>query len=282
MEPWILYSVIGMFQVSLQMALFKIPAAKQIDKYQLSTLAFLFASILAGISLFNSISFDPKTVLYAFLWGSCYAILALMQMHILHKRETGGVFPFTSLASNVLVVFGGILFLNEYISHLQWLAIILSALVFIGSYYSNKLHFTGGVLPFFILIALLSTVNKFIQKFGSVNTEIHNFIFWQLVFAFITSLLIFIYTKKDRLIFAKLSSDILLWALLLGVLNLGTNFMVVKALSTGPISLVYTILGLYTFFTSIIAAIFFKEKITARSLSMILISFLIILLIKFG
>ncbi len=106
--------------------------------------------------------------------------------------------------------------------------------------------------------------------------------FWQLTFAFVASLIILLIATK-KFSFVDLAHHQLLgWALAFGALNFGSTYTIVKALSVGPILLVYVILGLYTFFTTMFAALLFKEKITRKSLVFILLSFLVVLLIKFG
>lgn len=264
------------------MALFKVPSAKNINKYGLSTWSYFFAAIIAGVLLYPSIVIDAKTLIYAFVWGTGFTVLSLAQMHILHKHDTSGVFPFTSLASNVLVVLGGILFLNEVLSLLQWIAISASIVLFIVPNWNKKLHFVLEVLPPFAFIAILSTFNKFVQKFGSVSVESYNFIFWQIVFALASSLVIMFYRKKETTFSDLTHRHLLKWALIMGVLQFGSTYTIVKALAIGPISMVYIILGLYTFFTSIFAMLLFKEKITLKAFFLILLSFLIILLIKLG
>lgn len=282
MTSWTFYAVVGMLQVGLMMSLHKVPAAKQISKYALSAWSFFFASLVAGIVLHQYIVIDFKTIFYSFLWGTGYAVLTLSQMHALHKHDTSGVFPFTSLASNIFVIIGGVLFMNDVISLLQWVAIVASVLLFVGAYWNSKMHFLLEILPPFAFIAFLSTFNKFVQKAGASSLEVHNFIFWQLIFALIASLVILLVIAK-RFSFTELTHRHLLgWALAMGVLNFGSNYAIVKALSVGPISLVYVILGLYTFFTTMFAALLFKEKITRKSLVFIALSILVVLLIKLG
>lgn len=282
MTDWVIYALASLAQLSLLMALYKVPAAKQISKYTLSVWTFFFATVLAWILLHSSVSLDSETLLLAFLWGTGYAVLTLIQMHALHLHDTSSVFPFTSLTSNILVIIGGVLFLHEFISPTQWLAVVLAIALFTASYWNKRLHFVVTVLPLFLSISLLSTVNKFLQKAGASHVNPHNFMFWQLVFSFLASIVILLYVKKQVPAKELLHRELLFWAIITGVLQMGSTYTIVIALSVGPISLVYIILGLYTFFTSLFAALFFKEKITARSLLFILLSFFIVLLIKFG
>ena len=282
MTSWIFYAVFGMLQSGLLMALFKVPAAKQINKYSLSTWAYLFAMLVAGYVLRGFIVFDLRAIAFSFVWGVSFAILSIMQMHVLHKHDTSGVFPFTSLTSNIFVVIGGFFFLHNSISLLQWTAILLSCFLFIGAHWDSKRSFIIGVLPSFMFIALLSTFNKFVQNAGAHQIEVNNFTFWQLVFTFISSLIMLFFVKKQISLSNLVHKSLIGWALLIGVLQFGTNYAIVHALSLGPISLVFIVLGLYTFFTTVFASILFKEKITTKKIIFIILSFLVVLLIKLG
>jgi uncharacterized membrane protein len=282
MNSWILYAVFGMLQSGLLMALFKVPAAKQINKYSLSVWAYFFSSLIAGYTLRSFIVFDIQTLLFSFVWGTSFAVLSITQMHVLHRHDTSGVFPFTSLASNVLVIVGGVLFLHNSISLLQWTAVTLSVFLFIAAHWGSKKSFIISVLPSFVFITLLSTFNKFVQNAGANHTEVNNFTFWQLIFAFVFSLVMLLFVKKQISFTSLVSRPLIGWALLLGTLQFGTNYAIVHALSLGPISLIFIVLGLYTFFTTLFAALLFKEKITTRNVIFIVASFLVVLLIKLG
>lgn len=282
MTSWMFYAVFGMLQSGLLMALFKVPAAKQINKYSLSAWVYLFSVLIALFVLHGFIVFDVETILFSSVWGTSLAIISIAQMQALHKHDTSGVFPFTSLVSNVLVVIGGVLFLHDAISSLQWTAIILSIFLFIGAHRGSKKSFIVEILPLFMFIALLSTFNKFVQNAGANHVEVYNFIFWNLLFTFVASLVMLFFVKKQISLRSLFHKHLIGWALLMGILQFGTNYTIVKALSLGPVSLVFIVIGLYTFFTTIFASLLFKEKITTKKIVFIILSFLIVLLIKLG
>jgi drug/metabolite transporter (DMT)-like permease len=282
MNSWIFYAVVAVLQVGLMSALYKVPAAKQMSKYALLTWSFFFSVVTVGVVFHQYIVFDITTILYASVWGAGYAALTLTQMHALHKYDTSEVFPFTSLLSNILVVLGGVLFFNEIISLVQWIAVVVSVYLFVAAHWNSKVHFFAEVFPVFMAIVFFSTFSKFVQKLGADVLEMHNFIFWEFVFAFVASLIMFAVTTKKGYFPKTIPHKLLGWALAIGLLNVGTNYATIKALSLGPVSLVYVVIGLYTFFTAIFAALLFKEKITKKHVMYITMSFLVILLIKFG
>lgn len=282
MTDWVFDSFVALLVLSLLMALFKVPAARKIDKYSLGAWSYFIAALSAGFFLYPHIAIDTTTIAFGATWGTGYAILSALQMHVLHKRDTSGVFPFTSVASNILTVIGGVFILHEYLSLIEWCAIFFSIALFVFAYRKKDTHFTREILPTFAAIALLSTFNKFVQKIGAGNVEIYNFVFWQLLSAFIASLILWVWAEKKLPTFRKPNGEFIAWGLLLGIILFAGNYWVIKALSSGPISIVYTIIGLYTFFTSVLAALFFKEKITRSNLLFIFASIGIVLLIKLG
>lgn len=146
----------------------------------------------------------------------------------------------------------------------------------------NKKNFAIEVLPSFAGIALLSTFNKFIQNAGANRFQVNNFIFWQLAFAFLSSLIMLIFIKKQITVKGLIHRHLIGWALGIGVLQFITNLAIVKSLSLGPISLIFIVIGLYPFFTTVFAALLFKEKITTRKVIFIVLSLLVVLLIKIG
>lgn len=263
------------------MAFQKIPSYKKVDKYQFSVINSCVAAILAFTFLFSHINFNVTSILYALVWAFGFSVLGLLQIHALYYSSTSNVFPFTSLLSNVFVVIGGVSFLNDKISGLQFAAILLAISLVFYSTYKNKLTFSVNILPLFLAISLLSTFNKFVQKFGAIHTEIYNFIFWQLLFTFIYSF-IFMFFKKRSFKLDVLNKSMINYGVISGVFAFLTTFFIVKALETGPTSLVYIIIGTYTFFTSLIAHFIFKEELTRRNIIFIFLSIFVVLLIKLG
>lgn len=281
MESWIIFSTLSVLAVSFLMAFQKIPSLKKIDKYQFNAAVSFFAALLSFLFLFSHINFKSGAILYAAIWGASFSILNLMQMHALHKSTTSNVFPFTSLLSNIFVVIGGVLFLQDKVTLLQFVAILLAITLMFYSTYKGKVNIVADILPLFFSIAIISAFSKFIQKFGATNSEIYNFIFWELLFCFIFSAAFMFYNRKSFSI-GSLSKNTFNYGVISGVFSFLTTLLVVKALETGPISLVYIIIGTYTFFTSLIAHFIFKESLTRKNIVFILISILIILLIKLG
>jgi drug/metabolite transporter (DMT)-like permease len=284
MESWFIYSLLTAITIGGMTALYKVPASKGYNKFAYSFYGFLTATILSLIAFRDSIQADFHTVLFGFLWGTGYALVALLQMELLKKLDTSASFPLTSMSSHVLVVILGFTFFSDQISALQMVAIALTFVV--GGFYNhaNKhITLTNGLLPIAGGVVLLSTFCKFVQKYASVSTDLGNFIFWQLFFAAVASIcLMALIPRSERKAQLAFSKGLIGWSVLLGALNFVATSAIVKALSTGPFSLVYTINSFYILFASIIAWKFFGEQLTRRKVAFLLLAAGIIILIKIG
>ncbi len=281
---WILHSFTALLAVGIMMALYKVPTTKGHNKFTFSFFSFLFASLFALIFFREHIAFEPRVIFFSFLWGMGFSLVTMFQMELLKKLDTNAVFPITSLLSHVMVLIIGLGFFRDSISLIQLIGIILT-FILVGFYNGKFKHITfeNGLVPVVISLVLLSVSTKFVQKFASVNVDINNFIFWQLFFAMIGSLVILLIFNKD--IFKQtgtITKQFLLWSVALGVCNFVGTVEIVKALYAGPFSLVYTINSLYILITSIIAWKFFGEELSKQKIIFIFASVLAVLLIVLG
>lgn len=283
MNSWFLNSIIAMFAFGGMQALFKVPAAKGYNKFTYSVLGFIAALILSFVFFKDAISFDAHTMLLGLLWGMANASIVLLQMVILKKLDTNASFPITSLGSHVLVIIIGILFFNDVLSLVQVIALIGTFLL-VGFYNHTNKHITlgNGLLPIATGIILLSTFIKFVQKIASSVSVTGDYVFWQFFFATIATLCILFLSKNNQSVERKIDGKLLLWSALVGALTFIGTISMVKALSTGPFSLVYTINTFYILVSSIVAWKLFGEKLTRQKIVFILLAIVVLLLIKLG
>ncbi|MES2471096.1 MAG: EamA family transporter [Patescibacteria group bacterium] len=283
MDSWFFNSILAMAAFGGMQALLKVPAAKGYSKFVYSVLSFAVALILSFVFFRSDISFDVHTMLFGFAWGIANAAYVLLQMQILKRLDTSESFPITSLGSHVLVVIIGIFFFNDILSALQTAALIGTFLL-IGFYNHTNKHITlsNGLIPTAAGIILLSTFIKFIQKSGSISSVTGDYIFWQLFFATIASVLILLLTKNKRLAERKVDGKLIIWSSLAGILFFAGTVAMVKALTTGPFSLVYTINTFYILVSSIVAWKLFGEKLTRQKVLFILLAIVVLVLIKVG
>jgi len=222
-------------------------------------------------------------MLFGWTWGIANASIVILQMAILKKLDTSTSFPITSLGSHFLVVVIGIFFFNDILSFIQITALIGTFLL-IGFYNHTHKHITlsNGLIPIATSIILLSTFIKFIQKTASMSSVTGDYIFWQLFFATIASVFILFFVKDNQLATREIDTKLIGWSVLVGVLTFVGTVSMVKALTTGPFSLVYTISSFYILVSSLVAWKLFDEKLTRQKLVFILLAVIVIILIKVG
>jgi uncharacterized membrane protein len=283
-QDWFLHSIVAAFSIGAMMAMYKVPAVKGHNKNLYSFLSFSICSLIAFFVLRTSIHIDQTTLTVAFFWGVSYSTLVLLQMTSLKRVETSTLLPFTSLSSHVLVILLGIFFYKDHISILQLIGIV-SAFILVIFFADIKRHLNiKNGIPLSILgIVLFSTLGKFLQKLGSISVEINNFIFWQLFFAAASSFFVLFFLKyKNRELSLNVSKNLFFYSFLLGIFNFVGTYEIVKALSTGPFSLVYTINTFYILITALIAWKFFGETLNKRKVYLLLGAVLILVIIKIG
>ena len=284
MQLWFIHALIAVMAIAVTMVLYKVPSAKGHNKYTYSFLSLSIATAISFVVFYKYVHIDSGAILFGSLWGIGFAFVVMLQMELLKKLDTNAIFPISSISSHALVVILGITFFHDKISNLQLLGIILT--FFIVGFY-NKVHkhitFNNGLFPIVATLVVVSTATKFIQKFGSITVETKNFIFWQLFFAAIAALVILLVVERKELKQKTiLSKEIIWWSLALGFFNFIGTTEIVKALSTGPFSLVYTINSFYILMTSVLAWKLFGEELTKRKIIFVLLAIFTAILIGLG
>lgn len=283
MDSWFINSIFAMLAFGGMQALLKLPAAKGYDKSVYSSLGFIVAASLSFVFFRNDISLDVSTIFYGFVWGSINTVYFLLQMTILKKLDTSTSFPITSLGSHVLVVMIGVFIFGDILSLPQTLALVGTFLL-IGFYNHSKKHITlsNGLIPITLGIIVSSTLIKFIQKIGSASSVAGNYIFWQLLFAAVASVVVLFFVQDNSSTKRRADGKLFLWSACVGALTLGGTVAMIKALTSGPFSLVYTINTFYILVSSVIAWKLFDEKLTRHKIIFILLAIGTLLIIRFG
>lgn len=284
---WLSYSIISTVLLGISISLYKIPSFKGYSSF-LSTfwtnifsaffvliaLAFFGQSYLLGLS---SISW------YAIVWGGFFAITMVLQKILLQNVETNSVYPVTSSIGSVVTVLIGLMVLSEHISLIQGFGIViimLSVFLFTRKSGSFPLDQKTVLLSFGIIVS--STASKYVQKLGAVNDSISHFIIWQYFGAALAGLLIAYIFERGK--FKEITHLGKYWkgSMLIGLFSVLGGWMILKALSLGPLSGVYAIHPAYTFIAGIFGFIFFKEKLTKKKVILALLSVVGIILLKIG
>jgi len=264
------------------MVFYKFPSSKNLNRFNVSFWSLLI-SFLLSIIFFNTKIETTSTamLILAALWGASFLALSIIQMYALSHVETNTLFPVTSILSLVLTVALGLTFFKDSITFLQGSGIFLVILtVYFYIFDGIKLKFSNSILGIGLFIVFLSALNKILQKLAADNVNVEAFQIYQYLFGVIFAFACFLYTqketwRKDIFLGHKIGSIIGLFSFLGG-------YLLILALASGPLSLVFSIFALYTLVTAIAGYIFFKENLTKRKIALIFLAIVATLVIRLG
>ena len=218
------------------------------------------------ISVINAVTFLAATI---------FKIEALKQI------ATNIAYPIIRL-STVLVVIFGVIFFNERLTFFQGLGIILSLAVIVlvaGQNKNNKnkdINFRRGLtLTLFALVAGAAATTA--VKFAAVGVNLLGFMFVSYTLNTFFSFMIRNKLQTDREDSSQKNALIL--GLAIGIANFIGFFVLLKAYTVGPLSIIAPIISLSFVFVIILSAVIYKERLdTQRVIGIILAIFAIILM----
>lgn len=280
---WFPYSIISVIFFGVSMVLYKLPSAKNQSKTATTFWMLSFAFLFSTISFYPYINLiDGRVVLFGFLWGGSFALLAISQMYALSHIDTSVLLPTTSIMSLIIAVTAGFFFFSETISIIQLIGVLLAVFaVYKFIYKKGKLEYSWLLINIGLAIIFMSAFNKIIQKFAADAVDIHALQITQYFFGALLALGIFLYQK-----YKNTSSHSILPAIKLGLYISIPSFLggyaLLTALTKGPFTLITPIHSTYIFITALLGYFFFKEDLTIRKMILLTLAVLAIILIRIG
>lgn len=217
------------------------------------------------ISLINSLSFVSGTI---------------ATIEALKYISTSVAYPLIRLNTGIVVIFS-IWYFGDRLSIFQITGIIIAITVILiltrlddGSRVPMKEPRRAMILVF---VALFSGVIAAISsKFAALNANLLGF----MAVSYCISMIISFFLRK-RIISkgGENSREALIIGFLIGLINFGGFYFLLHALSSGPLSIIISITGMYFVIAIIMSVIFYKEKLTPlRIVAISLTAFAIILM----
>jgi drug/metabolite transporter (DMT)-like permease len=282
---WILYAIAGAVLLGVSMSLYKMPTFKGYSSLHSTFWANIFSLVFCVVAFMVFPPTEPLTTVsvYGLLWGVLFALTMAPQKILLKRMETNTLLPVTSSLGNVFTVAIGIFFFSEHLSSLQLLAAaIILVSVFLFSRKKGGLVLDANSISLGIAIIVASTLSKVVQKIGAVGESIVHFAVYQYIGASLFAFLMVTIFERETI--KELTAIKHTWklSLLCGFFMAASGFAILKALSLGPLSGVYPVLAVYLFVTALISVWLYKESLTRYKLSLLLLTFVGIVLMKLG
>ena len=285
MGSWYTFAIIALFLMGMQRFLYKVSAEKRCNT------AWTTFSFMATVAILSSILFivlkETATnlqflCLIALINSAAFLLATVTHIEALKNIPASVAYPIIRLSA-VLVVIFSILFFKDRPSFYQVIGIILAMVVIVvltmdfgddaTSYGKRK---TGFLC---IIISLIAGAAAIISsKFAAMYTNKMAFI----AISYLASTFFALGLRK-RLQTEEANEnkkDALLIGLVMGVINLAGYYSYLKALSTGPLSIITSLTGMHFIIAIILSALIYREKLTPSRVLGISLTVVSIFLLK--
>jgi drug/metabolite transporter (DMT)-like permease len=285
MESWYSFSIIALFLMGTQRFLYKVSAEKKCNT------AWTTFSFMATVAILSSILFvvrgesvaSIRFLLFVALINSAAFLLATVtHIEALKNIPASVAYPIIRLSAVFVVIFS-ILFFKDRPSLYQVIGILLAMVVIVvltresgdetTSYGKRR---TGFLCIFVALIA--GAVAIISSKFAAMHTNKMAFI----AISYIASSF-FALGLRSKLQTEEANEsprDAILIGLVMGLINLAGYYAYLKALSTGPLSIITAITGMHFIIAIILSALIYKEKLMPSRILGISLSVASIILLR--
>ncbi len=285
MESWYTFAIIALFLMGMQRFLYKVSAEKRCNT------AWTTFSFMATVAILSSILFLfleetvtnlPFLCFIALINSAAFLLATVTHIEALKNIPASVAYPIIRLSA-VLVVIFSILFFKDRPSFYQVIGIVLAMVVIVvltmdfgddaTSYGRRK---RGFLCIFVALIAGAAAIIS--SKFAAMYTNKMAFI----AISYLASTFFALGLRK-RLQTEEANEnpkDALLIGLVMGVINFAGYYSYLKALSTGPLSIITSLTGMHFIIAIILSALIYKEKLTPSRILGISLTVVSIILLK--
>lgn len=280
------YLLLSILSAVLLYVCFRLIGTYKLDKLQVIASNY-FVAVILGISIWQEpivpkVIFNSSWFFVAIVIGISFIIM--FYLFALSSAKAGIAITAVSSKMSVLIpVIAGFLFYGDSISYIKVLAIVLALFSFLLVFWKRKrvkIDYRILLLP--ILIFLGSGINDLLTKHAHYNYLMNDealflttIFFFSFIFSLISVAAITIIKGQ------QISGVSLLFGLIVGVVNFGTMYYLLKALSQFEASVLFPILNVSVVLaSSVIGILFFKERLTKLNWAGVLMAALSIVLIS--
>lgn len=281
---WFLYALLATIQYGLINFLYKAAAVYRCPSGLILNRAAITVSVLAMTALIATRSPFlnlPMMLFLALVNSTFFALGNLSKMKSLKYLPTSISLPVCKLNA-VFVILISCIVLGDRPRPLQWLGILLSILLLYVATGGQKdgadQKYKGLGILFALGAASSTSISIFTGKVAATNVPILNYMVISYLFVACFTWLI---NQRDTLTAESPDmSRINKYGLSIGIFNFSGHYALLKAYETGPLALCQGIFVNSFIISIILSMIVFKEKLTLRSLVLIILSICAVMLIK--
>ena len=282
---WYWFAILSFILMGTQRFLYKVSAERNCNTAWttfsfMATVAVLSSVLCLVLKVsVNSVRF---LLFIALVNSAAFLVGTINHIEALKHIPAAVAYPLIRLNAAVVVVFSVVVF-NDRLSAWQILGIILAMAVMVvltrdmeGKHarYGNKKR---GLIS--VGIALLcGSIASISSKFAALHTDKLAFMAASYIMATLFSL-----TIRDKLRTQRANpshKDALLIGFVMGIINFAGYYSFLRALTTGPLSIVVSITGMYFMIAIILSVLIYRETLTPLRILGISLSIVSIVLLR--
>jgi drug/metabolite transporter (DMT)-like permease len=286
-EQWFVYTIIALGAFGIQRFLYKVSAEK---KCNTAWTTFSFMGTVAVMSSVFYLVFGKPVENMRFLFfislinSGSFLMGTITTIEALKYLSTSVAYPAIRLNTAIVVIFS-ILYFKDNLSAYQGTGIILAIAVIVmltgsrgdgrNTIVNSRFH-RGIMLTSAAFIS--GAVAAISSKFAAIGTDHLAFIALSYGLS-----MVFAFLLRSRLQGREENPDhrnALVIGFCMGLVNFGGFYALLRALSTGPLSLVIPITGMYFVIAVVLSSIIYRERLTSLRLAGIVLTAVSITLMR--
>lgn len=282
---WYGLAILSLFFMGTQRFLYKVSAERQCNT------AWTTFSFMATVAVLSTILFGlsetgvpdiPFLLFIALVNSTSFLVATLTHIEALKHIPTGVAYPIIRLSTIIVVIFS-IVFFKDPLSLWQIVGIVLAMVVIfiltrdLHPDQETRKNIKRGIL--FVFISLLAgAVASISSKFAAVHTHKMAYIAVSYTAATLVS---FALREKFQTEEAEPNHrDAILIGLVMGIINLAGYYTFLKALSSGPLSIIASIGGMHFVIAILLSRLIYKERLTRWRLLGLFLTIVSIILLR--
>jgi drug/metabolite transporter (DMT)-like permease len=282
MQNWFVLTLMALFLFGIQRFLYKVSAERNCNT-ALTTFAFMgtvtLLSTLSFFALGQSVHNLRFLLLISLINSLSFVSGTIATIEALKYISTSVAYPLIRLNTGIVVIFS-IWYFKDRLSIFQITGIIIAITVILiltrlddESRVPTKDPRRAMIL---VTVALFSgAIAAISSKFAALEANLLAF----MAISYAMSMIVSLCLRKKLGSVGTNRNEALIIGILIGLVNFGGFYCLLRALSSGPLSIIMPITGMYFVISIILAFLFYREKLNAqRFIAILLTAFAIILM----
>ncbi len=288
MANWFFLAVLAMIGYGIQNFMFKLAAKNDHNSIRVNTISMLTVAALSGIlyAVSEPEVSGPYFIILVIANGLTYLFANICRIESFKLTPVKVALPIISIYVALTPILAFFIF-RERISLLQLAGLTLASFTIVmlsredAKKEERRKQIVLGIL--FAAVAAVSTsFNNIIGKSAAITGDITSFMFFSYVFSFIMALGMQKFINKDKNPLIHLINDYNATRIgvLIGIINFGVYYFMLKALVSGPAMLIFPIIGLGMVITMAISSWQETGNLTKKNIVAIGVSIVAVILLR--